>query len=215
MKWKLLFKIPGGHKYFRGEDGRVAVADDSGTNPENTDGAKQAGVLYVQLDSAIEFGTTSAAIYCYEEVTPLKYETAKILESPPHGLAIARIFNMPIRFCGMTVPFGANIDPQWPPKPEPEPTPKWWPKKPIWPVCGPLHTRPWLEAEHPGVTIVRKDKPCPLDPAPRPGVATTPKPRIAVAWENILNFCPDCGWPKGQCPDDRCPTCRLGRRTRK
>jgi hypothetical protein len=43
MSWYFLFKPPGGHKFFRDERGRIGIADDSGSDPTNTDD----GVIYL------------------------------------------------------------------------------------------------------------------------------------------------------------------------
>lgn len=45
MKFKFLHRVPGGHKFFKCPDERIAIADDSGDWPDQTDD----GVLYVNL----------------------------------------------------------------------------------------------------------------------------------------------------------------------
>lgn len=48
--WYFLKKVPGGHKFFRnGDDGRIAIADDSGETPSWTDD----GVLYLDHNHEI------------------------------------------------------------------------------------------------------------------------------------------------------------------
>lgn len=53
MKWEYLHKPRGGHKFFRGENGRIAIADDSGSNPERTDEYCFNGVLYLDFDRPV------------------------------------------------------------------------------------------------------------------------------------------------------------------
>lgn len=49
-KWKLIHQVPHGHRYYRDEStGRVAVADDSGCRPDQTED----GVLWVDPSRSI------------------------------------------------------------------------------------------------------------------------------------------------------------------
>lgn len=48
-RWAYLLTLPGGHKIFRSSDGRWAIADQSGSTPDNTDD----GPLYIDESRAI------------------------------------------------------------------------------------------------------------------------------------------------------------------
>ncbi len=48
MDFKLLRKIKGGHSYFLADDGRIAIADESGDTPDTTDD----GALFLDLNRA-------------------------------------------------------------------------------------------------------------------------------------------------------------------
>jgi len=53
-KWKKLFKAKGGHKYFRDEiTGMIAVADDSGSTPDQTED----GVLWLDYKRCVCIAT--------------------------------------------------------------------------------------------------------------------------------------------------------------
>lgn len=61
-EWELLFRpqgMDGGHKVFRHRDGRIAIADWSGTRPDQTDN----GVLWVDLAKPIEVHLHQGRLY--------------------------------------------------------------------------------------------------------------------------------------------------------
>lgn len=94
--WTLLFKIPGGHKYFEGPDGRVGVADDSGRTPDATDGARIGeGALRVERGKPIRFGNF-AAIPVVDEAG----EEHCVLESAEGGLMVAARLGMSVNAGG-------------------------------------------------------------------------------------------------------------------
>lgn len=51
MKWEFVAKLEkGGHRIFRAPDGRLAIADDSGDVPDETDD----GILWLRTDAPLE-----------------------------------------------------------------------------------------------------------------------------------------------------------------
>jgi hypothetical protein len=85
MKWKLLFKAPGGHRYFEAEDGRVAVADDSGATPDKTED----GVLYLDKSRPIKMGKFGSIPVLTEEG-----EQTSVLEVAEGAILVANRFKM-------------------------------------------------------------------------------------------------------------------------
>lgn len=85
--FKLLFKVPGGHRYFEDENGRVAVADDSGDDPSTTDD----GPLYVVRTEPVRFGRF-ATIAVEDE----QGERNSVCESAEDGLVVADRLGLPV-----------------------------------------------------------------------------------------------------------------------
>lgn len=58
MTWTLILKLERSHRYFRHDDGRIAVADDSGRTPDTTDD----GILWVDTTRPISIDGAAVGI---------------------------------------------------------------------------------------------------------------------------------------------------------
>lgn len=95
-KWTLLFRLPGGHKYFSGPDGKIGLADDSGQHPEATERFYQVGaVLCLDTSKPIRFGWT--AIVPVMEGTQ---DAGHVIESAEGGLMLAARLGLAINAGG-------------------------------------------------------------------------------------------------------------------
>jgi hypothetical protein len=86
--WTHLFGKHGHHRYFRAEDGRIAVADDSGHFPQNTDD----GVLFVDIDRPILARDDYFSIPLLDE----NGKQSRTLASALEGLRLASITGQPV-----------------------------------------------------------------------------------------------------------------------
>jgi hypothetical protein len=86
QKWKLVLKVPNGHRYFEEVGtGRIAMADNSGGTPDLTDD----GILYLDTSRPVAFGQDAQIPL----LTPTgdKRSTVDPLDG---GLAVVRHFDM-------------------------------------------------------------------------------------------------------------------------
>lgn len=86
--WTHLFGKKGDHRYFRAEDGRIAIADDSGRYPENTDD----GVLWVNITRPIRAWDDYFSIPLFDE----NGKESRTIASTLEGLRLAAQTGQPI-----------------------------------------------------------------------------------------------------------------------
>lgn len=89
-KWTLLFRLPGGHKYFKDAAGFIGVGDDNASDPDHTE---DRNTLFVVTEEPIIFGREFVGV----QVVDLNRHTYTILESPANGIALANRLNMKIK----------------------------------------------------------------------------------------------------------------------
>lgn len=85
-EWSFLFAVPGGHRYFRRGDGRVAVLDDGPSSPD----ADPDNILYVRTGDPVLFGRDAVSV-AVEDDGGVR---AQVLESPAGGLLVANLLEM-------------------------------------------------------------------------------------------------------------------------
>lgn len=108
MLWTLVLKIPNGHRYFRAgtaEDGRIAVADNSGRTPDKTDD----GILWLDMDRAIHLSSMTSGsipVKSENELRPGSYTGEYVKDC----LVVARTFGMKVEFDGDMKDFVAEYD---------------------------------------------------------------------------------------------------------
>lgn len=67
MGWTKVLDFPRDHRFFKNDDGRVAVADRSGGNPDTTDD----GPLWLDTSRAVRLGTHYAVVPVLKGKDPL------------------------------------------------------------------------------------------------------------------------------------------------
>lgn len=92
-RWTRLFKISGGHKYFSDAEnpGHVAIADDSGATPDETDD----GVLYIA--KALDVTVDRQDHWSIPLVYPTGRPTTHTSVSADEAIFVASLYGMTIR----------------------------------------------------------------------------------------------------------------------
>ena len=83
-EWRKILQFKGGHRYFRDRRNRVAIADDSGATPDDTDD----GVLYLDRDRPVVIGQSCSIPLVGDFSTPA---------SANEAISVAALFGMKIR----------------------------------------------------------------------------------------------------------------------
>lgn len=93
QRWAFLFQLSGGHRYFRDRvNGKVAVADNSGNFPDETEN----GVLYISQNSPVRIGREATIT-----VTDTDGNVASVIECAENGIKLAALLDMRVNAHGV------------------------------------------------------------------------------------------------------------------